>query len=425
MSIQKDIKDMVDAEVISQETADRIRAYYQSKEGNAQHRLFAIFGVLGAVLVGLGIILIIAHNWDNLSKGLKTFFAFLPLILGQIAAAYTLWKQERSVAWREGSAAFIFFALGACISLLSQIYNIPGNLGSFILTWMLLALPMIYILGSSLVGVFYLLGITYYGCEVGYFNWRSYEGFNWYWLLIVGVLPHYYILFKQKANSNFFSFFNWLIPMSLMICLGTLSDKNEEWVLLSYLSLFAVFYLIAKSSLLARTHVASNGFRVLGTLGTLFILLMTSFRSIWDEFKQDNFEVDNSAFLAFLVLTLLALVLIFLHVRQSSWKTIFPLAYVFILFIPLFFLGMESNLVFVLINILLLTIGILTINKGVKEAHLGVLNFGLLIIVALVSSRFFDTDLSFVLRGLLFVSLGLGFFLVNYYMIKKLKRNEK
>jgi hypothetical protein len=53
--------------------------------------------------------------------------------------------------------------------------------------------------------------------------------------------------------------------------------------------------------------------------------------------------------------------------------------------------------------------------------HLGILNYGLVIISILVACRFFDTDMSFVLRGLIFVSLGLGFFAVNYWMIKKRK----
>lgn len=64
-------------------------------------------------------------------------------------------------------------------------------------------------------------------------------------------------------------------------------------------------------------------------------------------------------------------------------------------------------------------IGILTIRKGAKKNHLGVLNYGLLIITALVICRFFDTDLSSIIRRLLFVSVGIGFFLTNYWMLKK------
>jgi len=40
----------------------------------------------------------------------------------------------------------------------------------------------------------------------------------------------------------------------------------------------------------------------------------------------------------------------------------------------------------------------------------------------LIICRFFDTNLSFVLRGLLFVLVGLGFFAMNYWMIRKRKQ---
>jgi hypothetical protein len=66
----------------------------------------------------------------------------------------------------------------------------------------------------------------------------------------------------------------------------------------------------------------------------------------------------------------------------------------------------------------------LTILDGAKKDHLGVLNYGLLIIMVLAVCRFFDTDLSFIIRGLLFVSVGIGFFATNYWMLKKRKANE-
>lgn len=423
MRIQKDLKELQEVGLISEETAQGIRAYYREKEGDSQNRLFVIFGVLGAALVGMGLILIIAHNWDDLSKGLKTFFAFLPLVIGQIAAGYTLWKQKESIAWREGSAAFIFFSLGACISLISQIYNISGNLGSYIFNWMLLALPMVYILRSSLVGMLFLIGITYYGCEVGYFNSREYDGVNWYWFFFLALLPHYYLLYKRKAKSNFLTFFNYLIPLSLTICLGIAGEQSEVLLLAAYSSLFGVLYLVGKSKFLENTSLAANGFELIGSLGSIFILLMTSFRSFWNEFEGDTFQWQSQEFLVFGVLTLLGLALLVKLLLNTSWKEIFPLGFVFLLFIPVFFLGLYSNLVVVAVNVLVLLIGVSTVKKGADEAHLGILNFGLLIIVALVSCRFFDTNLSFVLRGLLFVALGLGFFFTNYWMIKKLKKD--
>lgn len=82
MSLSKDLSELVNSEIITPETADRIQDYYDEKKGTSANRLFIVFGVLGTLLIGLGIISIIAHNWDELSRITKTFFAFLPLIAG-------------------------------------------------------------------------------------------------------------------------------------------------------------------------------------------------------------------------------------------------------------------------------------------------------------------------------------------------------
>ena len=69
-------------------------------------------------------------------------------------------------------------------------------------------------------------------------------------------------------------------------------------------------------------------------------------------------------------------------------------------------------------------IGVMTVREGARHYNLGVLNYGLLIIAALVICRFFDTNLGFVIKGVLFVAVGIGFFLANYWMMKRRKNIE-
>jgi uncharacterized membrane protein len=163
MKVSKDLTELVQAGVIDQLTADKISNYYATKTTSPQSKMVIVFGILGSLLVSLGIILILAHNWDDLTRTTKSIFAFIPLVIGQGLCAFSLWKKRDSTAWREASAVFLYFAIGACISLISQIYNIPGNLTSFLLTWLLLGLPLVYLLNSSSASLLYIIGITYYG----------------------------------------------------------------------------------------------------------------------------------------------------------------------------------------------------------------------------------------------------------------------
>lgn len=427
MSIPKDISELVKAEVISQETADKISEYYQKKGGPSSNRLFVVFGIFGAILFTLGIILLVAHNWDDLSRTTKLFFAFLPLLAGQILCGFVLIKKNESIAWRESVATFLFLSVGACISLVTQIYNIPGDLSSFLLTWMVLCLPLIYIMRSSIASLLYLIGITYYACETSYGFLETSESYL-YWLLLSATLPYYYLLFRKKPESNFMVFHNWLIPLSAIITLGTVAKNTGELMYIAYFSLFGLLYLIGSSRFFKQQRIRNNGYKILGSLGTIVLLLILSFDWFWHDLRNKEFHfnelITSPEFFASLIITLAGVAIFFIQQKNNPIKEIGPIAFVSLLFIITFTIGLSSLISVVLINLFVFIIGILTILDGAKSEHLGILNYGLLIIVALAICRFFDTDLSFVIRGLLFVSAGIGFFVTNYWMIKKRKAHE-
>ncbi len=426
MLSNKEIQELIDNQIVSEETAKRITQYYQNKTPQNSNKLYAIFGVLGAVLIGMGIILLVAHNWDNLPKGIKTLLAFVPMSIGQIAGIYTLLKKQDNVAWREGSAVFIFFGLATAIALISQIYHIPGNINAFLLTWMLLTLPLIYTLSSSLTSLFYVIGITYYGVSIGYWKYPN-ELPYYFWLLLAGILPYYYRLYKEQPKSNFITFHHWLIALSVVITLGTLSKNFEEFMFVPYVFLFGIYTLLGNSSYFKNQSLRNNAYLVIGSVGSIILLLMLSYREYWDDLKTNSFQ--NLMFAPELyvgiLLFIIAILLIFKQYMEKTLDFLKPLNYVFLFFIPIFILGLYTNYAVVLINLLVLGIGLIIVWNGIIREHLGILNFGLLIVTNLVACRFFDTNLSFVLRGLLFIGVGFGFFAANYWLIKKKKQNEK
>lgn len=424
-NLLKALPELIQAGIITNEKASEIQHYFQQRSGKSQNRLVIVFGILGSILVGLGIILIIAHNWDELSKSTKTSFAFLPLVVGQLISAFVILRQRESVAWREGASVFLYFAVGASISLVSQIYNIPGNLSSFLLTWMVLCLPLVYLMKSSITAMLVIIGITYFACETSYWSGDSKTSYE-YWLVLAATLPHYYLLFKKNPNSNFFILLNWLVPLSVIICLGTLADHEEELMFISYFSLFGLFYIIGNSRAFSNKLVRNNSYLVLGSVGTIVMLLMLSFDWFWNDLLETEFTLATSIeFYIAIIVSLSAGAILTWRIAKSSWQSTHLMEYIFLLFIIIFIIGLSNNITpIILINLLLLILGLLTIKKGADHDHLGILNYGLTVITALVICRFFDTDISFVVRGLLFVIVGAGFFAANYWMIKKRKAHE-
>jgi len=424
----KELPELVQAGIIPQETADKISDYYLNQRTPSQNRIVIAFGILGAILVGLGIILIIAHNWDEFPRMVKTGFAFLPLVAGQIVCGFTLMKKRGSIAWVESATAFLFFAVGASISLVSQVYNIPGNLTSFLFTWMLLCLPLIYVMNSSIASLLYLIGITYYACESGYWSHPATESY-WYWILLLLALPHFVRLHRKQPEGNFMIFHNWLVPLSLLTALGTVAESTEELMFIAYMSLLGLFYLFGSSEFFSEQKRRSNGFFIISSVGTIGMLLAFSFDWFWKMLARSNLRyrevVSSPEFYASAIITLVALGFLFRQMKNQPLREIKPLGVVFLVFIVTFIMGLSSiTLPLIIINLLALAIGVLTIRSGAQADHLGILNFGLLIITALVVCRYFDSDLSFVAKGILFVSVGLGFFFSNYLMLKKRKAHE-
>ncbi len=414
----KELPDLVTNNVISQEIASKIEQHFLIKQQQTPNRLFTVFGVLGSLLVGLGIILMLAHNWDNFERATKTIFAFLPLLIGQCVVVFSIWKQK-SDAWKEASGTFLFCAIGSSIALVSQIYNIPGNLSSYILTWVVLSLPLIYLLKSNAVAILSMIGITYYACEVGY-SFSSFTESPWLYLVMMAlVVPHYYRVLKHHENANITSIFNWLFPLSITIVLGAFVDQLSELGFLMYLLLFSLFYNVGKIPFFDTQKLRRNGYLIFGSLGIVIMILTMSFDGFW---YLERFFFNAQETYVSIVLFVVNLGLI-IYSYAKGWLKLFNLfQYLFILFSVLYVFGLNIPIVgTIAVNLIVLALGVTTIKIGADTFHFGVLNYGLLIITALVTCRFFDTNMSFEIRGLLFVAVGLGFFLTNYIMLKKQK----
>ncbi len=418
-----DLDDLVASEVIDESTAARIWAFQTQQDESSPNRLGIILSVLGAALIGLGIMLIVAHNWDNFNRPTKTFLAFLPMILGQIACVYTLFKRKDNRSWREGSATFLFFAVGACIGMVSQIYNLEGELGSFLLTWMLLVLPLIYVMQSSMVSLLYIGGITWYATNCGYAN--SHEPYL-FWALLAMAIPHYYRLYQHQPNGNSFNYHSWAIALSVLITLGLWAKEAEILMWIAYVSLLGLYFLIGNLPFFRNKRSANNPFLLIGLFGTIGLFLTFTFFFFWEDILRKKMHL-SSLFMhqEFWVTILLTGLGIYLFIQQKTperFKLVSPIPFGFMLFLIVFLLGYNMPIIgMVLSNLFVLATGIFYIHRGNELNRLGVLNLGLLTIAALIVCRFFDLDLSFVTRGILFVLVGLGFFFANYQLLQKRK----
>jgi uncharacterized membrane protein len=421
-NILNDLDDMTQKGVINEETAEKIQEYYLGKQPQAQQQLVVIFGILGAVLIGLGLILIVAHNWDMMSRSLKTICSVLPMIAGQSLSIYALLKKKESMVWRESSTAFLFFAVGACISLVGQLYNFPGTQASYMICWLLLVSPLMYVMQSSIGSVLFIVGTGYYGLVVN-FDFTESVRDNlpdyWYWLLLLIAIPYYFLLSKSSQQGSFAIFHHWLIPISIVLMLGHLTaGKTDNWILNFplYAGCFALFYQLGQSNFVK----TSNGYQFIASVGLITLLVIGTFYGFWKLIeKNSNFSVLNPGFILSALFMFISLIAIGLKKERSAFNDLFN--YLHLIYVSIFVLSMFTDAIFtsILCNIFLAITGIATVREGAKNQNIGTLNFGLLILSVIIICRYFDLNISFVIRGFLFLLIGTGFFLANYLLLRK------
>ncbi len=418
------LDDLVEAGIIDEQTAIKIQAFQTKKAANAPNRLGIVLSVLGASLIGLGIMLIVAHNWDDFSRPIKTVLAFIPMIIGQIACGYTLFRQKESRAWRESSAAFLFFTVGACIGMVSQIYNLEGELGSFLLTWMLLVFPLIYVMKSSIVSLLYIGGITWYATNCGYAN--NHEP-HLYWGLLAMAMPHYYHLYQNHPNGNAFNYHSWAIALSVLICLGLWAYDATVLMWVAYVSLLALYFMIGSQPFFSHKRSMNNPYLLLGLLGTIALFLGFTFYGYWEEVVAERMNWNGlliqQEFWVSMVLIVSSLYSFVKLKPIQNFDKVSPIPFGFLLFLLVFFIGYNYPIIgMILSNLFVLAIGVFYIYRGNELNRLGILNLGMLTLSILIICRFFDLELSFVTRGILFVLVGIGFFVTNYQLIKRRER---
>jgi len=155
--LRSQLPELVASGVISSENARAIDGYYEHDQPRVNFA-FVILAALGSALVAAGIILLIAHNWDDLSRATRTGVAFLPLLIAQALVVFTLMRRNESRPWREAAAIFDVAAVATAISLISQTYQVQGTFADFMRTWLLLSIVIVYLLRTSLGAIAYVIG---------------------------------------------------------------------------------------------------------------------------------------------------------------------------------------------------------------------------------------------------------------------------
>lgn len=425
--LYEELPALISEGVLSTETATRLQQHYGTVPVRQRRALvLLICSILGAILIGLGIILLFAHNWQALSRPVRTVLAFLPLLAGQLLTGWAIQYRTASAAWREGAATFLCLAIGACIALVGQTYHFPGDMTSFLLVWIVLGLPLVYLVPASLPAALAWIALTF---------WVSYARQQWghaalFWLLAAVPIPYLWGTLRHNPYGQRAVLLSWVLALCLSIAVGiTLEHRLPGLWIVVYTGMFAVFYLLDAYIGDATPAFWQRPWRTVGAGGLAGLSLALTYDEPWRRLGWHDYRTDwqglawaawQDYVLAIGLLVLTLVLLASLSRRQQMGKVLFgsapvwaALAYVAVAS------GVPAQVAMLLFNIYVLILGIGTIRSGIRHGRLGTMNGGLLLVSALIVARFLDVELSFTVRGIVFIALGAAFLGINLMMKRR------
>jgi uncharacterized membrane protein len=180
--------------IVSADGARRLRERYAVEPQAGLAHL--IVGAVGALLIGSGLIAVLAYNWDDFPRWVRLGLALGPLAATQAVSWWVLGRDGVAKPWHREVAALVqTLAVGAALALVSQIYNLPGKWTDLVFWWCVVSVPLAWVMKSNAVAIAYLIGITIWTVAES-FEQANHSGAIgiadvrlWFPLLLAGVLP--------------------------------------------------------------------------------------------------------------------------------------------------------------------------------------------------------------------------------------------
>lgn len=405
--------------VLDAATAARLRERYVDalNDGGFARGLSA---VLGSLLVGLGVILLVAHNWDQWPRALRLTLAALPLAAGQAACVWTLLKHRESIVWRESAALFTALAFAALLALVGQIFHFPSDLDRYLLVCALVALPLVYVLDASL------LAIVIGGALCGWVGAQSETARQplLVALAFAALLPHLLQRWRhERVAMRSLLLGGAFVPQLLIaLCLSLPSVDGLIWL---WLAACAALLLLLDAQIDTQNLWLRRPLRAYGEVGWAVFVLSASFPGFWTAYRGEmGFAAAGWQSLAVLGGVTAAIVVLAAVALRQRRVLLLALSLPLLLFGVLRLSGEGAGHAAVLaavLNVYALAVGIALVRDGLRQHELRQVSSGLTLLAGLVLLRFFGGEWSFVARGLAFVAVGLGFLFTHAWLRRRLR----
>ena len=311
----------------------------------------SIIGLIGAIAIVAGLILVISHNWWKISNSIKIFTYILTLIMFHIVGVLLNNKYPKV------SSTLHFIGAGyvlAGIGLMAQIYHLSSTDGKAFLMWFIMIAPMAVVLRHRWIGIMSLFS---------FYLWLNiYLGYYGYYKSSINSLFYYtifatnLIVLSKLFTNNYFSSIKGFGAVIIAIILALMGFNHEMRVYNRGLSFHWLIIVLA----------------LFNFVGLLYFLVK-------EQRKKINFGFDTGTSVLLMITILL----------------------------PLFITRENLMLISVLYWILHFLFGALLIYQGGLKVNTTYINCGVWYIVLGIFLRFIDIAGTMLSSGLMFILFGI------------------
>ncbi|WP_070000861.1 DUF2157 domain-containing protein [Cellulosilyticum sp. I15G10I2] len=420
--LTREMKTWREIGLVDTDTVTKIEGYYNERVIQESNKLGGVLGILGFILIGLGIILILAKNWDLFPRGAKVTLSFLPFLIGSLMGMIVL-KKHISGWIKEAIAVFTTIGIVTAVVMSGQIYHIIAEEWMLFFIITLLTLPLIYLYDSTLTLAAYLIlgSICMFMTDLIELWIKLGLGIS-----IIGASIPYVIKWYKKDRVNIET--SWSSAFIALAGFLFITSLVHDGVLLRELYIVYFILILGIDAGLYEEDVSlgTRPFAVIGNIGLYIMLFIFTFKEFWYYIDTSNVAGEYMIIIAFFLVITIGIVIGLIKLKRNFTKRIYIYLIAVIMIITFRVLGLlnphTSSVLAILLNIFFVTLAFITLKEGINYSSQGRMNMGLLLLAAITIARFFDSEFSFLVKGIVFITCGAVFLLANFYLMKKRKK---
>lgn len=380
-----------------------------------------VFSILGALLVGVGLVLIFVTFWQEMPYLFKGVLSFVPLLCGQASGLFVLHKKKDKVSWCEGGSVLWTAGIAATLTMIYNIFDLSIDWTNVLILIVVSVVPVIGILRSVAPLV------VYYGCSICWGVAVFEETESLFVIFITALLVtlgcvYSGALLKAEKKSHRSILAQWIsvIAVTVYVCVIGMGIDNMPLFVAGFMAVAICLYLIS-----FKDGDMAMPYRIPGLFITAFLMFLSS--SIYFDYVEA--EVYNIIYIA---VCLIAIALTgLLTIKKAKDK--FSLGYIAVTVIfyavyiaSLYVMGdrYKSEIADICITILkapAFVAYILMIISGAREKKLMPINLGFIGIAGLVMVMVYQSGLSMLGNGVMLLLFG-GVLLAINFKISKAKQ---